>query len=138
MEQPKLYETLSLINGHNDINAELSTAAKNLKNILTDKYISSIYSALNESNDYVKKHPPKEVVLLKALKCYGSEHDSRQIDSIINTLTVFNAISNINKSIDSFSNSSVSALSKNREMSVSHSSALLTKLLLLLAVSGKI
>ena len=42
------------------------------------------------------------------------------------------------KSIDSFSDSSVSALSKNREISVSHSSALLTKLLLLLAVSGKI
>ncbi len=138
MEQPKLYETLCLINGHNDIDAEISAAAVNLKNLLTHKYISSLYSAIDECREYTEKHPSKEIVLLKALKCYSTGTNSKQIDNIINTLTVFNTMSNINHSIDTFSSSPVSTLSKNNDIPITRSSAVSTKLLLLLAVSGKI
>ncbi|MBE6008375.1 MAG: hypothetical protein E7235_04155 [Lachnospiraceae bacterium] len=138
MEQPKLYEALCLINGHNDLNAEISATAVNLRNILTNKYISSLYSAIDESREMAEKHPSREIVLLKALKSYTSDHGSKQINNIINTLTLFNAVSNINHSIDNFSHTSVSALSKNNDICINHNSAILTKLLLLLAVSGKI
>ena len=59
------------------------------------KYISSLYSAIDECREYTEKHPSKEIVLLKALKCYGTGTSSKHIDNIINTLTVFNKSGNI-------------------------------------------
>jgi len=138
MEQTKLYEAIRLINDHSDIDDELYTAANNLKNIFTHKYITGLYSAIEESMSTSQKYPSKDIILLKALKSYTSESGSKQIDNIINSINFINTLTNLNQGINCYSNQSISALSKSTDSSISSSSIKLTKILILLIMLGKI
>ncbi len=137
MINQNLSEAISLLSDHNDINAEILTATSNIQDILNRKYISRLHSIIDESREVAERYPSKEVVLLKALKGFSKEQNLQNIDRIINTLNFASTINNINHSLDPFSEASVSTMSKSSP-SFSLCSANIMKILLLLALTGKI
>ncbi len=136
MEDNKIFEALSLINSHNDIDNELNAAAQGIQDILRRKYVQKLYNAVNESRIEAQSHPSREVVLLKALKAYSGDTNCQKIDGIIDTFNFISTLNNINKSLNDVSIDSVKALSQDN--SISASSVNITRLLLVLALFNRL
>jgi len=141
-EKDRIYELTKMLTNTTPINEDVYNVIDTLKNNFHKNYVRKLYSAAEGEENKVKQQPPREVVLLRALKGFSSPSSLPQIDQAIEMLTLLRTAENIQGSLGEISNSK-----KNIEMQssgeataeeINPASAKLTGALLTLALLGKL
>lgn len=103
-EKDRIYELTKQLKNTNPIDEDVYNAIDVLKNNFHKNYVRKLYLAAEGEEDKVKKQPPREVVLLRALKGFSSPSALPQIDNAIEMLTFLRAAENIQDSLGKISN----------------------------------
>ena len=93
MSDNKIYEIARMINNSSPLNEDVVNALEVLRNNFQNNYVRRLVHAAG--SEKAKTHPSREVVLLKALKSFGDKNSMRNIDRAIEMLTTFQAINNV-------------------------------------------
>lgn len=146
-EKDRIYELTKQLKNINPIDEDVYNALDVLKNNFHKNYVRKLYLAAEGEEDKVKKKPPREVVLLRALKGFSSPTALPQIDNAIEMLTLLRAAENIQDSIGKISNpkKEIEMQSNGEKVSdgepvevIDPASAKLTGVLMTLALLGKL
>ncbi|MGE4213894.1 MAG: hypothetical protein AB7E42_03840 [Anaerotignaceae bacterium] len=146
-EKDRIYELTKQLTNTNPIDEDIYNVIDTLKNNFHKNYVRKLYLAAEGEEDKVKKKPPREVVLLRALKGFSSPSALPQIDQAIEMLTLLRTAENIQGSLGQLSNAkkSIEMQSNGEEISgeepveeIDPASAKLTGVLLTLALLGKL
>lgn len=143
-ESNRIYELTKLLTSTKPIDEDVYNVIDTLKNNFHKNYVRKLYLAAESEEDKVKKQPPREVVLLRALKGFSPKSSLPQIDNVIEMLTFLRTAENIQGSLVQLSNGkkSIEMQSSGEEPAesevVNPASATLTGALLTLALLGKL
>lgn len=146
-EKDRIYELTKQLKNTNPIDEDVYNAIDVLKNNFHKNYVRKLYLAAEGEEDKVKKQPPREVVLLRALKGFSSPSSLSQIDQAIEMLTLFHTAENIQDSLGKISNpkKDIEMQSNGEEVSdektievIDPVSAKVTGVLMTLALLGKL
>ncbi|MEA5083768.1 MAG: hypothetical protein VB018_06390 [Lachnospiraceae bacterium] len=146
-EKDRIYELTKQLKNINPIDEDVYNAIDLLKNNFHKNYVRKLYLAAEGEEDKVKKKPPREVVLLRALKGFSSPTALPQIDNAIEMLTLLRAAENIQDSIGKISNpkKEIEMQSNGEKVNaeqpaeiIDPASAKLTGVLMTLALLGKL
>ena len=141
-EKNRIYELTRQLTNTNIIDEDVYHAIDILRDNFHKNYVRKLYLTAEGEEDKVKKKPPREVVLLRALKGFSSPAALPQIDQAIEMLTILRTAENIQGSLGQISkmDSSIEMQSSGEEVPevVNPASAQLTGVLLTLALLGKL
>ncbi|MFR4987047.1 MAG: hypothetical protein ACLUCH_06585 [Lachnospirales bacterium] len=87
-----IYEIAQKIQDKQVIESDIKEAFGLVTNLFKTKYIDKINLELKNNIDNIKSNPPKEVVLLNAIKPFILEENHKNIDNAINIVTNISAL----------------------------------------------
>lgn len=146
-EKNRIYELTKQLTTTTPIDEDIYNAIDILKNNFHKNYVRKLYMAAEGEEDKVKKQPPREVVLLRALKGFTSPSALPQIDHAIEMLTLLRTAENIQDTLGKLPNNkkNIEMQSSGGEISgeepdqeINPAGAQLTGVLLTLALLGKL
>lgn len=141
-EKNRIYELTKQLTSTSPIDEDVYHAIDVLRDNFRKNYVRKLYMTAEGEEDKVKKKPPREVMLLRALKGFSSPAALPHIDQAIEMLTVLRTAENIQGSLVEMSRagSSIDMQSSDGEVTevVNPASAQLTGVLLTLALLGKL
>ena len=144
-EKDKIYELTKLVEHHDDLSENFYRTMQNLQESFQKKYVRKLYSALDSKQQFVKEHPSREVVLLRALKGYANEPGRGNIDRAIDMLMFFQTANTIKSSLYNIQNENTGRINmasnesgQDGEDSVSNAAISMTGLLMALAMTKKL
>ncbi len=88
-----IYEIAQKMQDKQVIESDIKEAFGLVTNLFKTKYIDKINLELKNNIDNIKSNPPKEVVLLNAIKPFILEENHKNIDNAINIVTNISALS---------------------------------------------
>ncbi len=98
MASSNLNDVFQFLNTINPIVSDISKAGETVKKSFDTNYMQRIYDAARSERDKVKKHPSREVTLLRAFKNYANHNTALRIDNMIETLNIIETIMSIQRS----------------------------------------
>lgn len=90
-----IYEIAQKMQDKQVIESDIKEAFGLVTNLFKTKYIDKINLELKNNIDNIKSNPPKEVVLLNAIKPFILEENHKNIDNAINIVTNISALNYI-------------------------------------------
>ena len=87
-----IYEIAQNMQDKQVIESDIKEAFGLVTNLFKTKYIDKINLELKNNIDNIKSNPPKEVVLLNAIKPFILEENHKNIDNAINIVTNISAL----------------------------------------------
>lgn len=87
-----IYEIAQKMQDKQVIESDIKEAFGLVTNLFKTKYIDKINLELKNNIDNIKSNPPKEVVLLNAIKPFILEENHKNIDNAINIMTNISAL----------------------------------------------
>ncbi|MBS5793823.1 MAG: hypothetical protein KIC92_03565 [Clostridiales bacterium] len=87
-----IYEIAQKMQDKQVIESDIKEAFGLVTNLFKTKYIDKINLELKNNIDNIKSNPPKEVVLLNAIKPFILEENHKNIDNAINIVTNISAL----------------------------------------------
>lgn len=87
-----IYEIAKKMQDKQVIESDIKEAFGLVTNLFKTKYIDKINLELKNNIDNIKSNPPKEVVLLNAIKPFILEENHKNIDNAINIVTNISAL----------------------------------------------
>ena len=87
-----IYEIAQKMQDKQVIESDIKEAFGLVTNLFKTKYIDKINLELKNKIDNIKSNPPKEVVLLNAIKPFILEENHKNIDNAINIVTNISAL----------------------------------------------
>ena len=90
-----IYEIAQKIQDKQVIESDMKEAFGLVANLFKTKYIDKINLELKNNIDNLKNNPPKEVILLNAIKPFMLEENHKNIDNAINIVTSLSAINHM-------------------------------------------
>ncbi|MEA4816049.1 MAG: hypothetical protein VB120_04230 [Lachnospiraceae bacterium] len=135
----KMYELIELMNDRQGIANDISSSASMLRDSLERRYVSKLHSIVDSEEEKVKRQPPREIALIRALKGFVNPSTHESMDNIISALTAMDVIRNIDSSFNSSENT-IYNLSEDGENGTLPQKMDITslKLLLMLTALGRI
>lgn len=91
-ENSIIYEIVQKIKDKEVIENDMKEAFSLVTNLFKTKYIDKINLEFKNNVDNFKNNPPKEVILLNAIKPFMLEESHKNIDNIINIVTNVSAL----------------------------------------------
>lgn len=142
-EQNRIYELTRLLNNTAPLNEDMLKAIDILKDNFQNNYVRRLVNAAGSEQEDAKRHPSREVVLLKALKGFSSDGSRRSIDRAIEMMTTFQALGNVQHTLNAISENQTSIKMKSSDSdasleTISPSSINATRLLLALELMRKL
>ncbi|MDD3570768.1 MAG: hypothetical protein PHY44_06675 [Lachnospiraceae bacterium] len=146
-EKDRIYELTKQLKNINPIDEDVYNALDLLKSNFQKNYVRKLYLAAEGEESKVKKKPPREVVLLRALKGFSSPSSLPQIDQAIEMITILRTAENIQNSIGQLSTpkKDIEMQSNGEEVvqdepaeAIDTASAKITGILMTLALLGKL
>lgn len=146
-EKDRIYELTKQLTNTNPIDEDVYNALDILKNNFHKNYVRKLYLAAEGEEGKVKKQPPREVVLLRALKGFSSPTALPKIDQAIEMLTILRTAENIQNSVGKISTpkKEIEMQSNGEDVNeqeavevIDPTSAKLTGVLMTLALLGKL
>ena len=98
MASSNLNDVFQFLNTINPIVSDISKAGETVKKSFDTNYMQRIYDAAKSEREKVKKHPSREVTLLRAFKNYADYNTASRIDSMIETINIIQTIMSIQHS----------------------------------------
>ena len=87
-----IYEIAQKMQDKQIIENDIKEAFALVSNLFKTKYIDKINEELKNNIDNIKNNPPKEIVLLNAIKPFIVEKNHKNIDNAINMVTNISAL----------------------------------------------
>lgn len=87
-----IYEIAQKFQDKEVIENDMKEAFSLVTNLFKTKYIDKINLELKNNIDNIKNNPPKEIVLLNAIKPFMLEENHKNIDNAINLVTNISAL----------------------------------------------
>ncbi len=94
-ENNVIYEIAQKIQDKEVLENDIKEAFDLVKNLFKTKYLDKIQSELKNNINYIKNNPPKEIILLNAIKPFTLENNHKNIDNIIDLVTNISALNYI-------------------------------------------
>ncbi len=94
-ENNVIYEIAQKIQDKEVLENDIKEAFNLVKNLFKTKYIDKIQLELKNNINYVKNNPPKEIILLNAIKPFTLENNHKNIDNVIDLVTNISALNYI-------------------------------------------
>ena len=94
-ENNVIYEIAQKIQDKEVLENDIKEAFNLVKNLFKTKYIDKIQLELKNNINYIKNNPPKEIILLNAIKPFTLENNHKNIDNIIDLVTNISALNYI-------------------------------------------
>ncbi len=138
MEKNNIYDIISLIKNPVYFNNDMEKSISALREGLENTYTKKIYQMAETEKEKVNSAPPREVVLLRAIKNFASPAFCRNIDNAINIINTFTILNSINNSIYS---QTPSINMKSDESGINYSPKTLTAaadILMLMALTNRL
>ena len=94
-ENNVIYEIAQKIQDKEVLENDIKEAFNLVKNLFKTKYLDKIQLELKNNINYVKNNPPKEIILLNAIKPFTLENNHKNIDNVIDLVTNISALNYI-------------------------------------------
>ena len=117
MASSNLNDVFQFLNTINPIVSDISKAGETVKKSFDTNYMQRIYDAAKSEREKVKKHPSREVTLLRAFKNYANYSTALKIDSMIETINIIQTIMSIQHSAALNQRPSIESASKSSKSS---------------------
>lgn len=94
-ENNVIYEIAQKIQDKEVLENDIKEAFDLVKNLFKTKYLDKIQLELKNNINYIKNNPPKEIILLNAIKPFTLENNHKNIDNVIDLVTNISALNYI-------------------------------------------
>ena len=94
-ENNVIYEIAQKIQDKEVLENDIKEAFDLFKNLFKTKYLDKIQLELKNNINYIKNNPPKEIILLNAIKPFTLENNHKNIDNVIDLVTNISALNYI-------------------------------------------
>lgn len=108
-ENNVIYEITKQIQDKNNIQQDVQQAFNLVTDMFRKKYIDKIDEELKVRINKIEQNPPKEIVLLNAIKQFLDKSKHKDIDNTITMLRNFSAINSLKESLNQTKNINVAS-----------------------------
>lgn len=94
-DENPIYEITQQMSSRQNIDKDMQEAVSLITDMFRKKYINKLEQEIRTHQQRVKKEPPKEVVLLNAIKPFTEKNNHSSIDMLINAFEAYSAVLSI-------------------------------------------